>query len=80
MDLQQELEASRIREDKLKCKIADIRTFVDKVDKETEEYSTSQQTHKSSTLKPKESKRMSFWKSYPKNSTTSRTRLRVTLD
>ena len=62
IDLQQELEAIRSSEGKLKCKIAHIRTIVDE---ESEEYLTSQQTHKLSNLIeiPKGLKRMSFRKS-----------------
>ena len=58
--LQEELKALHRSEDKLKCKIAQIRTIVDK---ESEEDTPSQQTHKLSNLLPKGLKRMPFRKS-----------------
>ena len=58
--LQEELKALHRSEDKLKCKIAQIRTIVDK---ESEEDTPSQQTHKLSYLLPKGLKRMPFRKS-----------------
>ena len=56
IELQQELQAIYTSEEKLKCKIAHIRTIVDE---ESEEHSTSQQTHKLSNVISKGLKRMS---------------------
>ena len=59
IELQEELKLIRTSEDKLKCKIAQIRTIIDK---ESEEETPFQQTHKLSNLIPKGLKRMSFRK------------------
>ena len=63
IELQEELKLIHTSEDKLKCKIAQIRTIVDRESEEEHPDTPSQQTPKLSNLIPKGLKRMSFRKS-----------------